>query len=61
MVLIGATMPSVLVEISFLTNRDEAALLRSDSYRQQVAQALLDGIMNYQRALKRTAVPRSTF
>jgi len=52
MVLIGATMPSVLAEISFLTNRQEGALLRKPSYRQAVAEALLDGISKYQRSLK---------
>ena len=59
MVLIGATMPSVLAEVSFLTNGDEAALLRSQSYRQQIAEALLAGVMEYQDSLKKTAVLRS--
>jgi N-acetylmuramoyl-L-alanine amidase len=46
-VLIGANMPSVLAEISFLTNpRDEKALRRSD-YRQKVAEALYQGILDY--------------
>jgi len=61
MVLIGATMPSVLVEVSFLTNRSEATLLRSERHRRQVAEALLAGIMSYQRSLKRTPVLRSAF
>ena len=51
-VLIGATMPSVLVEISFLTNRQEATLLRTPKYREQIAEALLAGVMKYQKALK---------
>jgi N-acetylmuramoyl-L-alanine amidase len=51
-VLIGATMPSVLAEISFITNEREAALLKTEKYRQQIAAALLDGIMGYQRSLK---------
>ncbi len=46
-VLIGANMPSVLAEISFLTNpRDEKSLRRSD-YRQKLAEALYDGILDY--------------
>ena len=61
MVLIGATMPSVLVEVSFLTNRDEATLLRSQNYRQQIAEALLAGIMKYGNSLKKPAVLRSGF
>lgn len=56
MVLIGATMPSVLSEISFLTNRREANLLRTPSYRQQIAEALFQGVMRYQRSLKATKV-----
>ena len=52
MVLIGATMPSVLAEISFLTNRQEATLLRTQTYRQQLAEALLAGVMKYQKSLK---------
>ena len=51
-VLIGATMPSILVEISFLTNRQEAALLRTPKYREQIAEALLVGVMKYQKSLK---------
>jgi N-acetylmuramoyl-L-alanine amidase len=60
-VLIGATMPSVLAEVSFLTNRDEATLLRSQAYRQQIAEALFAGIMKYGNSLKKPAVLRSGF
>ena len=59
MVLIGATMPSVLAEVSFLTNRDEATLLRSQSYRQQIAEALKAGVMKYQNSLKKAPILRS--
>jgi N-acetylmuramoyl-L-alanine amidase len=52
-VLIGAVMPSVLAEISFVTNRQDGALLKTPGYRQQIAQALFDAILNYQRGLKR--------
>ena len=55
-VLVGATMPSILSEIAFLTNPQEAALLRSGAYRQQIAEALLAGVMGYQRSLKASAV-----
>ena len=59
MVLIGATMPSILAEISFLTNPQEAALLRGTAYRQQIAEALDNGIMRYQRSLKTDATVAS--
>jgi N-acetylmuramoyl-L-alanine amidase len=54
-VLIGASMPSVLAEISFLTNPQEAKLLRSSGYRQRIAQALFEGIKDYQTSLKSAA------
>jgi N-acetylmuramoyl-L-alanine amidase len=51
-VLIGASMPSVLAEISFLTNAQEARLLRTTSYRQKIAEALFEAIRKYQTSLK---------
>jgi N-acetylmuramoyl-L-alanine amidase len=53
MVLVGATMPSILAEISFITNRQEATLLKTDKYKQQIAEALLAGVLRYQQALKK--------
>jgi N-acetylmuramoyl-L-alanine amidase len=55
-VLIGAGMPSVLAEISFVTNKQEGALLKTGAYRQQIAQALFDAVVNYQQGLKRMRV-----
>ncbi len=54
-VLIGAAMPSVLAEISFLTNAQEARLLRTQAYRQQIAEALFEAIRKYQTSLKTDA------
>jgi N-acetylmuramoyl-L-alanine amidase len=54
-VLIGAQMPSVLAEISFVTNKSEATLLKQAAYRQSIAQALYDGVLKYRGQLKRTA------
>jgi N-acetylmuramoyl-L-alanine amidase len=60
-VLIGAGMPSVLAEISFLTNSKEHKLLQTPAYRQRIAEALLAGVLKYQKALKSVrAVARST-
>ena len=50
-VLIGAAMPSVLVEVSFLSNAQESKLLRSSSYRQHIADALFSAITTYQDSL----------
>jgi N-acetylmuramoyl-L-alanine amidase len=57
MVLVGATMPSALAEISFLTNEKDAELMRSGGYRQQIAEALFAGVMKYQQALKSSPAP----
>ncbi len=60
-VLIGAGMPSVLAEIGFLTNRQEATLLKTPAYRQKVAEALHAAVTQYRRSLKRqTSVAAAT-
>jgi N-acetylmuramoyl-L-alanine amidase len=50
-VLIGGEMPSVLVEISHLSNAQEEARLGSAAYKKQVAQGICDGIMEYIKSL----------
>jgi N-acetylmuramoyl-L-alanine amidase len=59
-VLIGAAMPSVLAEISFVSNRQELALLKTPAYRQKIAESLHAAITKYRRSLKNqsmTALP----
>jgi N-acetylmuramoyl-L-alanine amidase len=51
-VLIGAGMPSVLAEISFVTHKQEGQLLKTPAYRQQIADALFEAISKYQKSLK---------
>jgi N-acetylmuramoyl-L-alanine amidase len=46
-VLIGANMPSILAEISFLTNPRDEHLLSESNYRQQIAEGLYRGIARY--------------
>jgi N-acetylmuramoyl-L-alanine amidase len=56
-VLIGAAMPSVLVEVTFITNPKEERKLERDGYRQRVAEALLAGIAKFKtRYEKRVGV-----
>ena len=52
-VLIGAAMPSVLAEVSFMTNPQEAKLLKSSAYRQRIAEALFEAVRTYQASLKK--------
>jgi N-acetylmuramoyl-L-alanine amidase len=53
-VLIGAQMPSILAEISFLTNPQDAEQLRQSSYRQRIAESLDAGVERYLRGLSGT-------
>ena len=46
-VLRGAAMPAVLVELGFLTDRQEAKLLADKSYQRKMADALAGGIREY--------------
>jgi N-acetylmuramoyl-L-alanine amidase len=55
-VLIGAAMPSVLAEISFVTHRQEGQLLKTGAYRQQIAEALLDAVLRYQQSFKKLRI-----
>lgn len=48
-VLRGSRMPAVLVEVGFITNPGEEAALRSGSYRQKLAGAVRNGIVNFKR------------
>ncbi len=50
-VLIGGEMPSVLVEISHLSNAREEAKLRTKKYQELAAQGIYDGIVEYIRSL----------
>jgi N-acetylmuramoyl-L-alanine amidase len=54
-VLIGAAMPSVLAEISFITNRQELSLLKTSAYKDRIAQALSSAVLRYRRSLKAAA------
>ncbi len=46
-VLINTEMPSILAEIGFISNPEEEQLLRQDSYRQDIAEALYQGVKKY--------------
>jgi N-acetylmuramoyl-L-alanine amidase len=46
-VLVGAEMPSVLVEMSFISNREEEKRLSTKKYKNKLAQAIANGINSY--------------
>jgi N-acetylmuramoyl-L-alanine amidase len=55
-VLIGADMPSILTEISFLSNPADELLLKKPEYRQRVAEGLYQGVASYLQSLNSMAV-----
>jgi N-acetylmuramoyl-L-alanine amidase len=57
-VLIGASMPSVLAEIGFLTNATDEALLKKPEQRQKIAEALYKGIASYADSLSHFQVAK---
>jgi N-acetylmuramoyl-L-alanine amidase len=50
-VLIGADMPSILTEISFLSNPADEQLLKKPEQRQRVAEGLYQGMASYLQSL----------
>jgi N-acetylmuramoyl-L-alanine amidase len=50
-VLIGASMPSVLAEIGFVSNAHDESVMRREEYRQRIAEALYKGISGYANSL----------
>ncbi|MDO8281216.1 MAG: N-acetylmuramoyl-L-alanine amidase [Thermodesulfovibrionia bacterium] len=46
-VLVGAEMPSALVEVSFISNSDEEKLLASKGYRDRIAEGIAEGVGDY--------------
>jgi N-acetylmuramoyl-L-alanine amidase len=59
-VLIGATMPSVLAEIGFVSNAHDESLMKREEYRQRAAEALYKGISNYASSLSHFQVATAT-
>lgn len=52
-VLVGASMPNVLVETGYLSNRNEEKVLRTEKGQQKIAQALFEGIKEYKAAYEK--------
>ncbi|HEU0369987.1 MAG TPA: N-acetylmuramoyl-L-alanine amidase [Candidatus Acidoferrum sp.] len=58
-VLIGADMPSILTEISFLSNPADERLLKQPEHRQRVAEGIFQGIAGYLQSLNSMTVNQS--
>jgi N-acetylmuramoyl-L-alanine amidase len=51
-VLVGASMPSILVETAFLSNATEESRLRDPAYQEIAAEGILEGVRSYITSLK---------
>ncbi|HEX9078392.1 MAG TPA: N-acetylmuramoyl-L-alanine amidase [Desulfuromonadaceae bacterium] len=51
-VLVGASMPSILVETAFVSNPQEEARLNDPAYQEQTADGIMEGIRGYISGLK---------
>lgn len=51
-VLVGASMPSILVETAFLSNAVEESRLKDPLYQETAAQGILEGVRSYITSLK---------
>lgn len=58
-VLIGAQMPSVLAEISFLTNPESEAELARPAYRERLAKALYRGVAEYVQGMSGVRIAKT--
>ena len=51
LVLIGSQMPSILVEVGFLTNKNERILLSRNSYLKEISQGITKGVVSYTKSI----------
>ena len=56
-VLVGATMPAILVELGFLSNPDEEKKLQDAEYRAQLVDALVKAIARYKEVAEAKEAP----
>ncbi len=54
-VLIGSSMPSILIEVGYSSNKEEAKLLSSDAYKNSIAEGIANGLHQYATQLLQAA------
>ena len=52
-VLVGATMPNVLVEVGFITNKIEAKQLSKAQYKREIAKGLFESVIDFKNKYER--------
>jgi N-acetylmuramoyl-L-alanine amidase len=53
-VMVGATMPNILVEMGFISNKYEAGYLKKRSTQQKMADSICDGLLKYKTDFEST-------
>jgi len=56
-VLIGASMPNVLIELGFISNKNDAKRLKQPAYRQKAAESIFDALMKYKTRHEKILAP----
>ena len=51
-VMVGATMPNVLVEMGFISNKTESLFLKKQASQMKIAQAIFEGIVKYKKDIE---------
>ena len=51
-VMVGATMPNILVEMGFISNKHEARTLQRSTTQTKLASAICDGVVKYKRDIE---------
>jgi N-acetylmuramoyl-L-alanine amidase len=57
-VLRHSTVPAVLVECGFVSNKAESTLISSSAWREHVAEAIVDGVENYRMLAEKKSRPK---
>ena len=55
-VLIGAQMPSILIEMAFLTNLQDRQLLREQAFLRSLAKGVVEGVQGYLKGVDNSLV-----
>jgi N-acetylmuramoyl-L-alanine amidase len=56
-VLLGAAMPSVLAEVSFVSNKRDETLLQTTTFRDRIASSLFSGLSAYLKKNRPSPAP----
>ena len=51
-VMVGATMPNVLIEMGFISNKNEGNFLKQKSNQIKIAQSIFNGIKKYKKDIE---------